>query len=491
MHSSFSSRFRSGARFIPYLTLPALLLVLVGSLAFRSIVFSVPDQPLGSPLVLPPGWSAPPTPADNPISMEKFVLGRQLFYEGALSSDGVTSCASCHDQFLAFSAGGFHVGASGDSNHPARSVMRLMNVGYDTVLTWDGHIQTLEQQATIAIQKKGDLFGDTTRTFPVLASNPAYIQMFTAAFGDGQITMDRIAKSIATFERCLISGNSYYDQYLNGNTSAMSASAIRGMNLFFDTTKTNCSECHNNMGTRGNMAGNIFSDNAYYRTGTFELMEPGIPNGGYGLDTSSDTLSHFLDAGRAAVTLDSSDIGRFRTPSLRNVALKGPYGADGTVLSLQQVIENYNMGGNNTTDGGRTFTKISNKDPRIKPLHLDSTQVDDIATFLNSLTDLAFISNTAFQQPTAASIVEDGHLISGNLSLYPNPSSGSVQIDCPDFQGTTDLTLFTENGSVVWHQSLSSDGKLQLDLSSVPNGTYRLRLRTNAKQQIVPLVLAR
>ncbi len=476
-------------RVAPYLLLPVALLAMVSFVAFRHpSALSSPAHSLSNPLVLPAGWPAPPVPADNPITAEKFTLGRYLFYETALSGDGKTSCSSCHDVYVSFaSAGsaGSHSGAFGVQSKPARMVPRLENVAYDTVLTWDGHIQTLEDQVAIAVQKKGDLQGDTTVVFANLAAIPAYGVMFTRAFGDPAITLDRIAKAIATFERCFISGNSPYDQYVSGNTSAMDSSSIRGMNLFFDTTKggAKCAECHNNLGNQGLTSANIFTDNNYYRTGTFEPSQPGA---GYGFPTPKDSN---LDAGRAAVTGDSADIGKFRTPSLRNVAIRGPYGADGTVGSLLQIIENYNAGGGTSFDSGITTIRISNQDPRIKPLGLTSAQMLDLEAFLNSLTDVSFISNQAFRDPGAPSIVEDGYVIANNLSLYPNPSTGVVNIECPDFTGSTNASLISENGATVWRQTLNSDGKLRLDFSGVANGSYRLVLHSSDARQTIPIVL--
>ena len=454
----------------------------------------MPPHTLGTPLVVPAGWPQPPVPANNPITTEKFVLGRQLFYETMLSGDGQTSCSSCHDVYVSFASAstttGSHSGAFGVQSTPARDVPRLMNVAYDTVLTWDGHIATLEDQVEIAVQKKGDLQGDTSVIFPNLASNPAYAAMFTKAFGDPTITLDRIAKAIATFERCLISGNSAYDKYVNGDTLAMTASAIRGMNLFFDTTATGakCAECHNNLGANASFeSGNIFTDNNYYRTGTFESTIPGVPNGGYGFDTTVDSnIREGEDPGRAGVTGDSIDIGKFRTPSLRNVNLHAPYGADGTVPTLTQVIKNYSAGGN-----AGLVDKVTNQDPRIKPLNLTSQQMSDLEAFLDDLTDNTFISNTAFQDPGAAAIVEDGYVVAGNLSAYPNPASGTVNIECPDFTGSTNASLISASGTTVWRQTLNSDGKLRLDFSGIANGSYRLVLRSGNMQQTIPIALQR
>jgi cytochrome c peroxidase len=398
----------------------------------------------------------------------------------------MTSCGTCHHSYLSFSAGGGHVGASGDSNKPFRDVPRLMNVAYDTVLTWDGHIQTLEEQVGIAVQKKGDLNGDTTKIFPILASNLAYQQMFTRAFGDQTITLDRIAKAVATFERCLISGNSPYDQYVNGDTSAMSASAIRGMNLFFDTAVTKCAECHNNRNTTtATVPGNIFSDGNYYRTGTFEAVAPG-GGGYYRPPTPTDSA---VDPGRAAVTGDTDDIGKFRTPSLRNVALVPTYGSDANITSLAQVIANYNAGGNGTFQtGGRPF----NQDPRIKPLNLTQTQQEDLESFLNSLTDLSFISNPAFQDPGAPTASVDDHIIAGNLSVYPNPASSLVTVESPELTGTTQASLISAGGVTVWRQTLNADGRpFQLDFTGIENGAYLLELKSGGAQETANIILRR
>lgn len=435
------------------------------------------------PLQLPPGWAMPPVPADNPITQEKFLLGRQLFYEVALSGDNKTSCASCHNPRLSFAARGSHAGAFGEQSKPARMVPRLMNVGYDSVLTWDGHLHSLEEQVHIAVVKKGDLQADTVVAFRRLANNPAYVQLFTKAFGDATVTLDRIAKAIATFERCLISAESPYDQYLRGDKSALSASAESGMKLFFDTTKTNCAFCHSSLDpSNANSAGQLFSDNNYYRTGTFE---PTDPRGGYGFDTTgrSDTAH---DPGRAAVTRDTNDVGKFRTPSLRNVTLSPPFGAAGSASSLAEVIANYNHGGTINSQ-----VKIKNQSTRIKELKLDSLQMSNLAAFLTSLTDLSFISNTAFQDPGPPTMRVDDHYVADGLSLYPNPSSGIVTVKCPDVLGSTTARLISSRGETVWQKNMASDGMLRLDLAGVPNGAYRLELIAGSSRHSSKIVLGR
>ncbi|HET6399759.1 MAG TPA: cytochrome c peroxidase [Candidatus Kapabacteria bacterium] len=479
------SSFRAG-RFV-FLLVPVAVLAIVAFSGFRhSALLSVPDHSLSNnPLVLPPNWPAPPVPADNQITQEKFVLGRQLFYETMLSGDNKTSCATCHNPNLSFSSHGVQAGAFNNTTVPHRIVPRLVNLAYDTVLFWDGHAHTLEEQARMGVLNKGDLQSDTLASFARLANDPAYVLMFTQAFGDGTVTLDRVSKAIATFVRCLVSGNSAYDQYLNGETSAMSASAIRGMKLFFDTNQTNCSECHNNLGSaKPNAPGQIFSDNNYYRTGTFESSQPG---GGYGLDTTNDTL-HLLDAGRAGVTRDTNDVGKFRTPTLRNVAFMTSFGADGTVTSLAQVIANYNNGGVN-----RRFdsTPIFNQDPRIQPLHLTDTELNDLAAFLNSLTDTSFISNQAFIDPGPAAVHEDDRTISGDLSVYPNPSANVMNVESPEITGLTEASLISENGATVWRQAANASSRMRLDFTGVPNGVYRLEVISNDTRQTANIVLQR
>ncbi len=482
-------------RIVPFLIIPGMLAALVTFSAFRhEPAPSLPNGPADgsasvNPLVLPTDWPMIKVPADNPITQEKFVLGRQLFYEKALSGDDSTSCSSCHDSYLSFAARGPHAGAFGDQVKPLRNVPRLINLGYDTVLMWDGHFTTLEQQVRGALNTVGELNADTLESIRELAANPAYVAMFTNAFGDDTINVDRVAQAIATFERCLISGNSPYDQYMNGDQTAMSASAVRGMNLFFDTMKTNCSDCHNNRGSANpNSAGQTFTDGNYYRTGTFELTNSANGGGGYGLDTTTRDTLHLLDAGRAAVTRDTADIGKFRTPTLRNVALTPPYGAEGNVPSLEQVIATYNAGG---TFGQSTASRVSNQDPRIRPLKLDSGQLLDLAAFINSLSDLTFISNASFEDPGSASVQIADRTVAGNLSVYPNPAGNFVNAESPDLNGMAEAVLVSTSGATVWSTAASAQGRVRLDFTGVPNGVYRLELRTSGAVQSANIVLQR
>jgi len=199
--SKVVSRFRRA----PFLLLPVALLAVVSFVAFRPTAkVAMVNIPLGTPLILPTGWSAPNVPVDNPITMEKFVLGRYLFYEKQLSGDQNTSCGTCHDAKYSFSSGvGARAGAFEHASMPARTVPRLLNLGYDSVYTWDGHLHSLEQQVKAAIVKRGDFEADTNVVKSRLSYNPAYVQLFTRAFGSSEISMERIAQAVATFELVL------------------------------------------------------------------------------------------------------------------------------------------------------------------------------------------------------------------------------------------------------------------------------------------------
>jgi cytochrome c peroxidase len=327
----------------------------------------MPPASKSDPLVVPAGFKRPPIPADNPITAEKVTLGRQLFYEVKLSRDNSLSCAGCHQPSASFSDAGKSVSAGISGQVGKRNAPSLVNIAYDTTFFWDGRAHTLEQQATMPITnpiEMGSVGVDSATVLKKLAADPYYLKLFENAFGDSKITFDRIGKAIASFERTLISGNSAYDRMkFQHDSSAMSASALRGMALFFDQSSTgaNCVGCH---------SGDNFTDNGFYATGFTQEY-------------------YNSDPGRATITKQDSDIGRFKTPTLRNVALTAPYAANGGTATLYDMIKHYNDGGNHTR----------NQDSRIRPLNLTDEQMNDLVAFLNSLTDVSFTKRSDFQKP--------------------------------------------------------------------------------------------
>jgi len=325
--------------------------------------FNMP-QPMQSLITVPPGFSKPPVPKDNPLTSEKIQLGRRLFYEVKLSRDNSLSCSGCHQQANGFSDAGQRFsrgvqGAMGTRNAPS-----LVNLAYDTSFFWDGRAHTLEQQAIMPITNPVEMASDTNSVVAKLSADSYYLSLFKAAFGDSKVTVTRIGQALASFERTLISGNSPYDRYKQGDLTAMSASAIRGMKLFEDTNATNCTGCH---------SGENFTDDGYYSTGFQQEYYGG-------------------DLGRAAITNNDKDRGKFKTPTLRNVALSAPYAVNGGTATLFEMVSHYNDGGFNTT----------NQDRRIHRLNLSTTDMADLVAFMEALTDKEFITNKNFRDPNSS-----------------------------------------------------------------------------------------
>jgi cytochrome c peroxidase len=343
----------------------ALLMGVAFSACQTNSDLNMPQTSKSDPLVVPTGFKRPPIPADNPLTAEKVALGRQLFYEVKLSKDNSLSCAGCHSASASFSDVGKATSQGVFQQTGTRNAPSLVNIAYDTAFFWDGRAHSLEQQATMPITnpiEMGSVGVDSIKVLTKLSQDPYYVRLFQNAFGDTKITFDRIGKAIASFERTLLSGNSAYDRMKNQHdTTAMSASALRGMKLFFDKNSANCSGCH---------TGDNFTDNGFYATGI-----------------AQDNYNS--DPGRAMVTKQDTDMGRFKTPTLRNVAISGPYLANGSIATLYDMVKHYNDGGLQTR----------NKDPRIKPLNLTDDQMNDIVAFLNSLTDVSFTKRADFQRP--------------------------------------------------------------------------------------------
>jgi cytochrome c peroxidase len=311
-----------------------------------------------SSMVVPVDFPQPLVPADNPINAAKIDLGRRLFYEVRLSRDNAHACASCHQPSASFSDFQKPLSFGIFNERGSRNAPALINIAYDTSLFWDGRATTLEQQATAPILNPLELGSDSETVVANIASDGLYKKMFANAFGNGTITMTRIAQAIATFERTFISGSSAYDQFNRGDSSALSDGAQRGLTLFL-SKEVNCVGCHK---------GFNFTDNNYHSTG---------------LDFE------YADIGREDVTSRQSDNGKFRTPTLRNIALTSPYMHDGRFTTLEQVLAHYNQGGLHN----------STQDSLVRPLHLTDQQIGDIIAFLNSLTDKDFTTRKDFTNP--------------------------------------------------------------------------------------------
>lgn len=316
---------------------------------------SVVEPPVYPGLMeIPPGFPAIATPPENEFSIERWTLGKKLFFDPIMSADSTISCASCHRPEWAFSD---HKALSPGvaQRSGKRNVPSLANVAYHPYFTREGGVPTLEMQVLVPIQEHHEFDYNIVLLAQRLAADSLYVAMAQKAY---QRMPDPfvITRALACFERSLLSGNSPYDQFTaQGQRAALTAAQKRGMALFF-SEKTNCSTCH---------SGFNFSNYAFDNNGLYES---------------------YPDEGRFRLSRNPSDSALFKVPSLRNVAITAPYMHDGSLPSLRAVIEHYQSGGQSHP----------HKSPLIRPLLLTEREKKELIAFLESLTDESFIHNPLF-----------------------------------------------------------------------------------------------
>ena len=343
-------------------------------------------------LSLPEHFPEPVIPLENPLNKAKVELGRHLFYDKNLSVNKTKSCASCHQQEKAFTDGlPRALGATGQM-HP-RGSMSLANIAYAASLNWaDPLTETLEHQLLVPLFAEDPIemgmSGREQEIIDYLSELPIYKKLFNKAFKAQEISIDSVSQALASFQRTLISGNAAYDRYLLGDDTAMSSEALRGMNLFF-SEKVECFHCH---------GGFNFSDSSAH-TNEQNLLKPFHNNALYNLDGNGAYPDN--NQGLYEITQDVDDMGHFKAPSLRNIKLTAPYMHDGSISSLEEVLEHYSAGGTNILDGenkgdGRT-SPLKNK--FIKGFELSEQESAELLEFLHSLTDDEFIKNPAHSNP--------------------------------------------------------------------------------------------
>lgn len=279
-------------------------------------------------------------PETNPLTAAKIELGKQLYFDPRLSRDDTVSCASCHDPKKGWSNGDhFATGVRGQRG--GRSAPTIINSGYSYFQFWDGRAIMLEGQALGPIQNPIEMDLTLDECVAKLNAIEGYRRQFQNVFGT-DVTSEGMAKAVASFERTVLSGNAPYDKFKAGDESALSEAAQRGSKLFFG--KANCSACH---------AGHSFSDFAFH-------------NIGVGMDKPDP------DVGRFSETKMLGDRGSFKTPTLREIARTAPYMHDGSLKTLEEVVEYYNKGG------------VANPqlDEELFPLKLNAEQKADLVTFL-------------------------------------------------------------------------------------------------------------
>lgn len=331
-------------------------IVLASLAACNRKTATAPARPIGKPIEVRAPLGLPPVPVskDNPVTAETVALGRKLFYDPKLSAGDKLSCASCHNPLLGFSDGR-RVSVGVDGHTGQRNAPTVVNAVYNRLQFWDGRAKDLEDQAAgpianpIEMNQKHDVCASR------VDSDPAYKAAFDRAFGPGPVTMDKIQKAIGAFERTIVSGNSAFDRYFyGGDKTALSPAAVRGLEIFRDPQKGNCAVCHT-----------IGEKYATFTDGQFHNIGIAVASAG--------TL---VDEGRYKETKQEADRGRFRTPTLRNIALTAPYMHNGGFRTLRSVVDFYAGGGN------------SNPwlDKEMKPLSLTRQEREDLVAFLESLT---------------------------------------------------------------------------------------------------------
>lgn len=309
----------------------------------------VPSNKILDKITIPGHFPEINYPAENAYSSERWFLGKKLFFDTRLSIDSTISCASCHKQNKGFAddvsltPGVF--GRAGVTNAPS-----LANIAYHPYYTREGGLPTLEMQVLVPISEHNEFGFNIVEIEQRLKADTAYQEMAMKAYGR---TLDPyvITRSISTYERSIISGNSKYDDYTLGK-AILSKEEMLGKDLFF-SEKTNCSQCHN---------GFNFTNYEFKNNGLYEIY------------------SH---PGRFRLTQKESDVALFKTPSLRNVGFTSPYMHDGSITTLENVVDHYN-------NGGKTHT---HKSELIKPLGLTSIEKKALVAFLHTLDDNELLTN--------------------------------------------------------------------------------------------------
>lgn len=309
---------------------------------------------------------SPVIPTNNPLTNEGISLGKKLFFDKILSGNGTQSCASCHNPRKAFTVNTrFSDGI--DGNFGTRNSMPLFNLAwnYNERFTWDGKELSLERQALEPVRNPIEMHANWKTVAQKLQNHPEYPTLFLHAFGVTTIDSTLVAKAISQFERTLISSNSKFDKYLRGELS-LTPQEQNGFNVFMDEAKGDCFHCH---GSNNNP---LWTDNIFHNNG---------------LDAT------FTDLGLGAVTGDPADNGKFKSPSLRNLAFTAPYMHDGRFATLDEVINHYSEGLKPSTTIDPLMKKVASGG-----VDLSSQDKADLKAFLLSLSDYDFINNPDFRE---------------------------------------------------------------------------------------------
>lgn len=323
---------------------------LVGAAIAAALIGCISTPPGGTGYARSSALPAPPDPVDNPTTLEKAALGKQLFFDPRLSGDGSMACQGCHYRHLGWTDG-LELSRKVGGGMNTRHTPSVYNTGYYTSWYWDGRAKTLEGQITAAW--KGQIGADPAKAAAVIAAVPGYQVQFQQVFGSAP-DPDNIAKALAAFLRTLNSGEAAWDRQAAGDKLAVSADAVAGYELF--TGKAGCAGCHQPP---------LFSDSQFHNIG----LEAGKAK---------------PDPGRYAVTKEAQDMSAFKTPTLRSIAISAPYFHDGSVTSLEAAVRYMASGGK----------ADANKSGLLIDRQLSDQEIAQLVAFLNTLT-----SEESFEAP--------------------------------------------------------------------------------------------
>jgi cytochrome c peroxidase len=366
----------------------ACALVVAGAIVFSGRFIGEFEWPL------PDGVPLPMVPLDNPMSDEKVALGRHLFYDKQLSVNGAASCATCHVQALAFTDGlARSVGATGEV-HP-RGSMTLVNAAWSGKLTWANHlIDTLEVQALIPMFGEQPIemgmAGRESAIIEILRGDDYYREGFRRAFATDSdpYSILNTVRALASFVRTIASFDSPYDRFQSGDADALTDDQVRGMNLFF-SERVECFHCH---------GGFNFTDSSTHANALVQSV--GFHNNGlYNVGASGEYPPD--NTGLYDLTGERRDMGRFKAPTLRNIAITAPYMHDGSIETLSEVIEHYARGGRVIAEG--PYAGDGNRNPYrsefVRGFELSAQEKADLIAFLESLTDESVLANPDYSDP--------------------------------------------------------------------------------------------
>lgn len=325
------------------------------------------------------GYVATPTPVEleipanfpdikynlsgNPLTKEGIELGKSLFYDGRLSSNGVVSCGFCHEQAFSFTHHGHSVSHGVNGEVGFRNSQPLHNLAFYEEFTWDGAAIHLDLQPIIPITSEVEMNETIPGVLTKLRSNKMYQKMFKNAFGDSEINSERMLKALSQFMITMISGNSKYDKHIRDEGISLTQQELEGLDLF----NSKCASCHQ---------GELFTDQSYKNNGL--PLNNQFPD----------------EEGRKRVTGNPNDFYKFRVPSLRNVALSFPYMHDGRFGTLQDVLDYYDSG---MVDNGNVDPSLLREDGSFG-ITLSESEKKQIISFLKTLTDNEFIQNKDFAE---------------------------------------------------------------------------------------------